>query len=146
LLFKRLEAFDASHDEGEVFFAPLPIRLRPGLQRQPDILYLRPEHIPKDPKSQPEKAALVVEIVSEGAENRRRDFEEKPLDYQAAGIPEYWIVDPEQAKIRVLVLEGDTYRLHGDFGRGQTATSVLLSGFEAGVDEVLPPDGSAPGG
>jgi Uma2 family endonuclease len=67
------------------------------------------------------------------------------LEYAAAGIPEYWIVDPEQSTIRVLALDGDKYRLHGEFGRGQKATSVLLAGFEIQVDEVLPPDGSAPG-
>jgi Uma2 family endonuclease len=143
-LFTRLTSFVASHAEGEVLFAPLPIRPRPGLRREPDILYLRPERIPKNLRSYPEGADLVVEVVSEGAENRRRDLEEKPLDYAAAGIPEYWIVDPEQGTIRVLVLDGDKYRVHGEFGRGQTADSVLLAGFAVKVDEVLPPDGSAP--
>src|SRR5262249_35839075 len=40
-LFKVLEAFVLVHAGGEVFVAPLPIRLRPGKLREPDVLYLR---------------------------------------------------------------------------------------------------------
>lgn len=35
--------------------------------------------------------AIVVEVVSE--ESRERDQLDKPYEYAAAGIPEYWIVD-----------------------------------------------------
>lgn len=79
----------------------------------------------------------MIEVLSEGEANRRRDKEVKVEEYAEAGIPEYWIVDPEMRQVTVLVLDGTAYRQHGVFGPGETATSVLLPGFRASVDEVF---------
>jgi len=78
-----------------------------------------------------------MEVVSEGTEARRRDYEDKRFDYAKAGIPEYWIVDPEQQRITVLVLEGNAYRVHGEFAVGQIASGVLLQGLSIDVAEVM---------
>lgn len=40
---------------------------------------------------------FVVEVVSPGEQNRKRDYEQKLRKYQSVGIPEYWIVDPQEA-------------------------------------------------
>lgn len=61
----------------------------------------------------------------------------KRREYALAGIPEYWIVDGEQPSIIVLTLAGEGYQLHGAFGPGERADSVLLPGFAVDVDEVL---------
>lgn len=45
--------------------------------------------------------ALVIEVVSPGAENRARDYRYKHTEYAARGIAEYWIVDPEMQQITV---------------------------------------------
>jgi Uma2 family endonuclease len=47
--------------------------------------------------------ALVVEVVSPGKVNEDRDYRYKRSEYAARGIPEYWIVDPSQAKVTVLI-------------------------------------------
>ena len=52
---------------------------------------------------------LAVEVVSPGAEQIERDYVEKVAEYQNSGIGEYWIVDPIEQKITVLVLEKDGY-------------------------------------
>jgi Uma2 family endonuclease len=78
-----------------------------------------------------------MEIVSGSREDRIRDWRTKSREYAAAGIPEYWIVDPDKMVIRVLTLRGKTYRRHGDFKPGQSATSVLLPGFKVAVDDVF---------
>ena len=90
-----------------------------------------------DVHGQPEGADLVVEVVSEGEENRERDLVKKREEYAKAGISEYWIVDPQEKQITVLVLEGQTYREHGVFKPGTVATSFLLAGFSASVDAVF---------
>jgi Uma2 family endonuclease len=131
-----LEAFVLSHSSGRVLFAPLPVHLWSGKFREPDIIYFRPHRV-KDVHGQPEGADLVVEVVSEGEENRHRDLVTKRQEYAAAGISEYWIVDPQERQITVLVLEGQAYREHGVFRQGSVATSVLLSGFSASVDAVF---------
>src|SRR5437868_11554192 len=89
-----LDAFVKANAEGHVLFAPLPIRLWPGQLREPDLLFLRPNRI-IDRRKPPEGADLVMEIVSEGTENRQRDLETKRRDYAQARIDEYWIVDPQ---------------------------------------------------
>ena len=80
-------------------------------------------------------ADLVVEIVS--SDNPERDTREKRADYAEAGIPEYWIVKPEDETIMVLRLEGEQYAEHGVFRRGDTATSALLAGFTLSVNDVF---------
>lgn len=78
-----------------------------------------------------------MEIVSDGAENRKRDLETKRQEYAKARIAEYWIVDPQEQRVTVLTLDGQTYREHGVFSPGQQATSVLLPGFVVAVAAVF---------
>lgn len=122
---------------GDVFYAPLRVEVRPGKFREPDLLLVLDKD---DPRAQDEYwigADLVVEIVS--PDKPKRDTEEKLIDYAEAAIPEYWIVNPLQNTITVLVLDGAAYNEHGVFHRGEQATSKLLAGFNIAVDEVLDP-------
>ncbi len=135
-LHTLLKAFVASRGAGFVLFAPLPVRLGPGKFREPDVVYCRPERIPKL-TGQPEGADLVMEVVSEGSAQRERDIEIKRNEYATAGISEYWIVDPEEQRVTVLALEGTVYRTHGVFGPSGQATSVLLPGFTVDVGAVF---------
>ncbi|XZE53674.1 Uma2 family endonuclease [Planctomycetaceae bacterium SH139] len=127
----------ASAGVGEVLDAPLPIRLFEKNIREPDVMYFAPGSEPKDPRGYPTHVDLAMEVVSEGAEAAKRDYEDKRRDYARAGIPEYWIVDPEQQRITVLVLDKTTYRLHGEFTAGQTASGVLLPTLEIEVSRVM---------
>jgi len=47
---------------------------------------------------------LVIEVVSPGRENRRRDLELKKRLYGKYGVEEYWIVDPENRSVSVFGL------------------------------------------
>ena len=141
-LHRLLDDFVKQHANGEVLFAPLPVHVGPKHFRDPDVVYCRPHRL-RSLDGQPEGADLVVEVVSEGKTNRKRDLEVKPKVYAAAGIEEYWIVDPQDANIQVLTLGGDTYQLHGKFVVGDVATSVLLNGFSVSVLDVLTAGGIA---
>jgi Uma2 family endonuclease len=135
-LFKLLDAYVQAQSGGFVLLAPLPVRLWPGKFREPDIVNARRERIP-DLRGQPQGADLAMEVVSEGAENRQRDLEIKRQEYAQAGISEYWIVDPQEQRITVLTLDGQSYRVHGEFVPGMQATSVLLPGFAVDVEAVF---------
>lgn len=135
-LLDALRAFVRGRLPGNILFAPLPIRLGPGKYRDPDIVYLAPGRI-ADPHQQPRGADLAVEVVSDDKDDRERDLVTKRSEYARAGIAEYWIVDPREHRILVLTLDGSTYRVHGEFGAGETATSVLLSGFAVSVDATF---------
>jgi Uma2 family endonuclease len=56
-----------------------------------------------------------------------------------ARIPEYWIVDPEEEMITVLVLKSrqKLYTVFGKFGKGERAASKLLRGFTVDVTTAL---------
>lgn len=82
-------------------------------------------------------ADLVIEVVSKDPESRARDVEEKPAEYAAAGIAEYWIVDPRDRQVTVLRLESGRYEEHGVFHAGDRATPHLLGGFSLDVAEVF---------
>jgi Uma2 family endonuclease len=135
-LAKLLDAYVSTQQAGMVLLAPLPVHLWPEHVREPDILFLRPGR-PRYRDNYPQGVDLAMEVVSGGAEDRKRDLVTKREEYATAGIPEYWIVDPQEQRIIVLTLDGNTYREHGTFGPGQTATSVLLSGFSVEVSAVL---------
>ena len=61
------------------------------------------------------------------------------LDYVEAGIPEYWIVDPEKREIIVLRLDAAKakYERHGVFREGEAAASHVLPGFAVDVKSAF---------
>lgn len=136
-LYELFLRFVRENQLGRIYFAPLPMRLRAGKYREPDLLYISWERRRRTDHPYAEGADLVVEVVSGGEKDRERDLVIKRAEYARAGIPEYWIVDPAQERIIVLTLRDGVYEEHGVFGPGQKATSVLLNGFEAAVTAVF---------
>jgi Uma2 family endonuclease len=120
---------------GKVLFAALRLQVRPEKFREPDLLLIRNATDPRRQNRFWLGADLVVEVVSE--DDPERDTVEKVLDYAEAGIPEYWIVNPPEETITVLVFAKTAYDTHGVFRRGEQATSVLLDGFAVSVDAAL---------
>ena len=121
---------------GKVLMAPLPTRLFAGTIREPDLLYVQADHLPKDVRGYPEKIDLAVEIVSSGSEARQRDYVDKRADYAKAGVAEYWIVDPEELLVTVLTLAGTEYKVVQECHPGEIARSLLLTGLEVSVDQI----------
>mgnify|MGYP000001379519 CR=1 FL=1 len=120
---------------GKVLVAALRLRLPNGHFREPDLLLLRVAEDPRRGNRYWFGADLVLEVVS--PDKPERDLVEKRGDYAEAGIPEYWIVNPEAETITVLRLEGASYAEHGAFARGAEATSALLPGFSVSVAATL---------
>jgi Uma2 family endonuclease len=129
-LFLALRAF-VTQSGGKVLFAPLRMQVREGKYREPDLLVLRDARDARRQNRYWLGADLVVEIIS--PDDPERDTRLKRADYAEAGIPEYWLVDPEAETVSVLQLADGQYREHGVFGRGTTATSPLLEGFTMDV-------------
>jgi Uma2 family endonuclease len=56
---------------------------------------------------------LLVEVVSPGNEqsdNYQRDYQDKPRQYAAIGVSEYWLIDPERKWVMVGILMDGAYR------------------------------------
>lgn len=135
-LLRAIWAYLDNHDVGHAGPAPLFVRLWDKEIRQPDIVFCFHEHIHDRTKVQ-NGADVVFEIVSPGEENRDRDLVKKRKLYAKAGIHEYWIVDAELATISVLALDGDVYRVAGEYKAGDEAISILLPGFSVDVSATF---------
>jgi len=72
---------------------------------------------------------LVVEVLSPGAENERRDREAKLKLYASRGVQEYWIVDWRLRQVEVYRREQATLRLIATLFAGDQLSTPLLPGF-----------------
>lgn len=134
-VYEALVAYLAkSFPNAMVLFASVPVRLKPNQMREPDVLVVLAGRTSQRFDEFVEHPDLVVEVLSPS--NRENDLVEKRSEYAEAGIPEYWIVDPQAKHITVLVLKRGKYVEHGQYGRAVKATSVLLKGFEVDVSTV----------
>jgi Uma2 family endonuclease len=138
------EALKACVDRQQIRLQGLALAM-PGQpkNRYPDLTVLRPEH--PDQMSQRRQAAitldmapplLVVEVVSPGQENRRRDYLEKRNQYEWRGIPEYWIVDPEEKQVTVLALTENGYEATVFWG-AEEIKSPAFPEFSVKVEAIL---------
>jgi Uma2 family endonuclease len=80
------------HQLGRLFIAPFQMRLA-NSGREPDVLFISSEHLDRlRPSYLDGPADLVVEIIS--PESIGRDRGDKFFEYEEAGIPEFWLLDP----------------------------------------------------
>jgi Uma2 family endonuclease len=82
---------------------------------------------------------LVVEVVSNSLKDKKsykRDYEEKPLEYAERGIPEYWLIDPDRAIIKVGILTDASYQFQ-DFTGNQVIQSPTFPGLTLTAAAVL---------
>lgn len=134
-LYRMLFAFTSARRSGTPLVAPLRVRLWVAKFREPDVVFMLAEHAGRRGEEYWDGADLVMELVS--GDDRRRDLETKRFEYARAGIPEYWIVDPQHSRITVLKLESDRYAVHGEFTPGQHTASALLPGFAVDVSAAF---------
>ena len=81
--------------------------------------------------------ALVIEILSPGTENERRDRVAKRQLYAKYGVKEYWIVDLENRAVEVYVLAEGSLKLWAVFTDQDEITSSVLPGFHCRVEAIL---------
>jgi Uma2 family endonuclease len=132
-LYRLLMTIVEERQLGSVYLAPFKMRLssRPS-GREPDLFFLSAAHASRaTPTFVDGPADLVVEIVS--PDRVTRDYREKLAEYEAAGIPEYWIVDPRRSEARFYQL-GDDGRYHlAPIDEDGIYTSRVVTGFRLRV-------------
>lgn len=80
---------------------------------------------------------LVIEILSPSS--LRNDRLVKLRLYQRAGVREYWIVDPENKTVQVLLLDSmGILHPHEDYGREDVAKVNVLDGCFIELNKVFP--------
>ncbi len=93
-----LRPFVQKHQLGRVIRAPFVMRLEAvSAAREPDLMFVSQARLSRMTKTYLDGAAdMAVEIVS--PESSVRDRTEKLAEYEAAGVREYWLIDPERKR------------------------------------------------
>lgn len=118
------------------------LRSGDAANRYPDLVILIPEHIPLTATRftitlDMPPPRLIVEIVSPGRVGRERDYDRKRAQYAVRGIPEYWIVDPQEQAITVLGLESDRYIEVGVFRNEGAIVSPTFPQLNLTAQQIL---------
>jgi Uma2 family endonuclease len=77
---------------------------------------------------------FVVEVLSDGTKQRDRGV--KFMDYEAHGVQEYWIIDPEEESVEQYLLHDGKYKLHFKASQG-IITSKVISGFAIDIRAIF---------
>jgi Uma2 family endonuclease len=98
---------------GKALIAPFEMRLNQRSSREPDLLFVKQDHLDRlDRQRLNGPADLAVEVIS--PESVTRDRSEKLAEYETAGVEEYFLVDPRRRSRNATL-----YRLNDD-GRYET--------------------------
>jgi len=143
-LFFELKLF-LKKQHCQVFPAPFDVRLplpsknvtplKVDTVVQPDITVVC-DLSKLDKQGCTEAPDLVVEILSPG--NSKKEMSDKFELYQNAGIPEYWLVDPERETIVIYQLGDDQqYFTKQPFTSDDILKSPLLEGLKIDLNEIF---------
>jgi len=105
----------------------------------PDIVFVRNERRAEIATGERITGApdLVIEIVSPGIENEKRDRIAKRQLYGKFGVKEYWVVDPYKRTIEVYLLKGRTLKLKVTYTEQGELISSVLTGFSCKVEDIF---------
>jgi Uma2 family endonuclease len=105
----------------------------------PDLAFVRHERWDEVVTGEKFTGALdiVIEVLSPGSQNRRRDLSAKRGLYAKYGASEYWVVDSENQVVLVFHLRNQTLEEVATLDREDKLASKLLPGFTLNVDDIF---------
>lgn len=130
-----MRTYVKKHRLGKVGIAPLPVRLKAGKYREPDVMMMLKHYLHRVHAQYWEPPNLVVEVLSPGTQQTDRN--EKMHEYAAAGIEEFWLVSPTKRSVEVYLLDGDAYTRDGLYSGEAVVISRILEGFTLPISEVF---------
>jgi Uma2 family endonuclease len=121
---------------GKVYVAPFDVILSPKTIVQPDVLVVLKEHLDRVKKEGVFGAPdLVVEIASPST--ARLDLREKYDAYATAGVPEYWVVNPEARTVELFVLKDGTYSSSGIYYGSRVLPTQVVPNWKVKVEQFF---------
>ncbi len=110
--------------------------------RYPALTVIQPEHIQLLAKRNTIRLtmpppALVVEVVSPGELQWERDYVAKRAQYEDLGIPEYWIINPQDETVLVLAQQGQGFTPVGTFAGNQVIMTLQFPGLTLTVAQLF---------
>jgi Uma2 family endonuclease len=121
---------------GKLFAAPLDVYLSDEDVYQPDLIFIRAEHAKGLQKDRLRIVPdLVVEILSPST--AYYDFTRKKEIYCTCGVAEYWIIDPEQETIEIMIKHGEIYQTEQFLRKPSILESTMFPGFSMKLEDVF---------
>jgi Uma2 family endonuclease len=123
-----LRTYQESHPKGYLLEATVSeqtLRTNGNRRRADRVLWIGLGRMPR----KGETPTVVVEFVSAGRRDRKRDYEEKRDEYRAMGIREYWIIDRFNRCMTVYRFDSGKTKAR-ILKENQVFTTELLPGFE----------------
>jgi Uma2 family endonuclease len=107
-LFPLLQGFVEQRGAGQALTEPFQMRLgKQRRRRSPDVMFVATERLSALQTNHLEGPAdLVFEIVS--PDSLARDWREKYLEYEAASVREYCVIDPMAQRVEAYALNVDS--------------------------------------
>jgi Uma2 family endonuclease len=135
-IFKMLDAAANATNAGEVFLAPLDVRLSDYDVVQPDLLFIAKDRLSILHGDEYAEGApdIVIEILSPST--RMIDLVRKAALYAKAGVAEYWTVDPARNVLAINVLREGRY-VPGAPDADGLVRSAMLSGVVIDPDALF---------
>ncbi len=135
---RRLGNYVEERNLGYVLTAPFEIHLSERSRPvQPDVFFIAQERWPgAGAKFFDGAPDLVVEVLSPSS--YRRDNYIKFTAYEAAGVLEYWIVNPNARLVQIYTLSSGEYALLGEFVGDEAVESRVLPGLEMVTSVLFP--------
>ncbi|MEP7235999.1 MAG: Uma2 family endonuclease [Ignavibacteriota bacterium] len=135
-LNSALRHYVIEHNLGKVYFAPLDVELGEYDVFQPDIIFIRKERLSLIKSDRIDIAPdMVIEILSPSS--AYYDYSAKKSKYCEHGVEEYWIVDPEQESIEIMIKDGEYYRTDALLRKPSLLQSQMFPGFSMKLEEVF---------
>jgi Uma2 family endonuclease len=121
---------------GEVWTAPLDVRLGEDTALQPDLIFIsnaRAGIIQENWIAGPPD--LVVEVLSPST--AAHDRATKLPVYAQAGVPQVWLIDPQAKTVEVLRLQGAKYLVEATYAGHQVLASGLFPAWQLSLDDLF---------
>lgn len=99
-LARVLDPYVERQGLGYVYRPRAVFRVQRRSEVEPDLMVRRPNETPGRAWEDAPIPALIVEVLS--PYTRRRDQVQKRAFYLRSGIPEYWVIDPDERTVRVV--------------------------------------------
>ena len=132
----RMGSFVETEDLGEVFFSPFDVVLSEHNTFQPDIIFVSKENAGIITDANIQGAPdLVVEIISPSSTGR--DWVVKRDLYARHGVKEYWLIDPINRTLWVMLLKDGYLELAGEYREGDTVTASTIEGFSVSASDIF---------
>ena len=127
-LLELLAPYARRRNLGEVLGPELQVRFAKLRRRRvPDIVFIAKDRLDQLLANHFEGAPdLAIEIAS--PESLSRDWREKYLEYEKAGVREYWVIDPMSERMEAYALGDDSQYKLIEVNDGLLSSSVL-TGF-----------------